>query len=169
MQILSHDKVRDWFGDALPDEDFAGKRVLLIVPDRTRTAPLPLLFDGVYSQLRPLVETLDVMVALGTHPPMSESQLCRLLGIREEERQRLFFQTQLLNHEWDNPEALVTIGQLSREQIESVSGGLLSEEVPVRINAAIENYDLLLVLGPVFPHEVVGFSGDRGDSCPAVC
>lgn len=168
MQILSHDEVRDWFVNSLPTEDFAGKRVLLIVPDHTRTAPLPLLFDCVYNRLRPVVDTIDVMVALGTHPPMSESQLCKLLGIREEERQRLFYQTQLLNHEWDNPDALLTIGHLSREEALEVSGGLLDEEVPVQINAAIEDYDLLLVLGPVFPHEVVGFSGGNKYFFPGI-
>ena len=99
---------------------------------------------------------------------MSESQLCKLLGIREEERQRLFYQTQLLNHEWDNPDALLTIGHLSREQTLEVSGGLLDEEVPVQINAAIEDYDLLLVLGPVFPHEVVGFSGGNKYFFPGI-
>jgi nickel-dependent lactate racemase len=168
MHVLSHDDVRHWFTSALPESDFADKRVLLIIPDHTRTAPLPLLFDAVYNRLRPLVQALDVMVALGTHPPLSESQLCRLLGIREDERQRLFFQTRLLNHEWDNPDALLTIGTLSREQTEQLSEGLLSEEVPVEINAAIADYDLLLVLGPVFPHEVVGFSGGNKYFFPGI-
>lgn len=66
--ILSDDDVRRWITQHVPAEDFAGKRVLLVVPDATRTAPLPLLFGTLFKHLRPAVEALDVMVALGTHP-----------------------------------------------------------------------------------------------------
>ena len=100
---LSEQQVREWFTTNVPVEDFRGKKLLLIVPDHTRTAPLPLLFDALYHHLRPVVEQLDVIFALGTHPPMSETHMCQLLGIAEGERERLFAQTQLLNHEWDNP------------------------------------------------------------------
>jgi nickel-dependent lactate racemase len=165
---LNDDEVRAWIRETVPQSDFAGQRVLLIVPDQTRTAPLPVLFDALFRHLRPVVAALDVMVALGTHPPLSETQMCRLLGIRESERERLFLQTQLLNHEWDNPDNLLTVGTLSRAETEEISGGLLSEEVPVQINAQIRNYDVLLVLGPVFPHEVVGFSGGNKYFFPGI-
>jgi lactate racemase len=160
--------IRSWIGRNVPANDFAGKRLLLIVPDSTRTAPLPLLFDALFRHLRPHVASFDVMVALGTHPPMSEAAICRLLGINPEERQRLFAQTQLFNHEWDNPEALDTIGTLSKADTGQMSDGLLSIEVPVQINAQINNYDALLVLGPVFPHEVVGFSGGNKYFFPGI-
>jgi nickel-dependent lactate racemase len=168
LPLLTDQQVRDWITSTVPQQEFAGQRVLLIVPDHTRTAPLPLLFDTLWKHLRPVVDTFDVMIALGTHPPLSETQMCRLLGIRESERQRLFLQTQLLNHEWDNPDNLLTLGMLSREETAEISGGLLSEEVPVRINAQIRNYDVLLVLGPVFPHEVVGFSGGNKYFFPGI-
>jgi nickel-dependent lactate racemase len=168
LPLLTDHQVRDWITSAVPQQDFAGQRVLLIVPDHTRTAPLPLLFDSLWKHLRPVVDSFDVMIALGTHPPMSEQQMCRLLGIREAERQRLFLQTQLFNHEWDNPENLLTLGTLSRDETAEISGGLLSEEVPVRINAQIRDYDVLLVLGPVFPHEVVGFSGGNKYFFPGI-
>jgi nickel-dependent lactate racemase len=167
LPILSDSEVRAWF-QHLPLEEFRDRKVLLIVPDATRTAPLPLLFDALYTRLRPVVAQLDVMVALGTHPPMSEAQICKLLGIRAEERERLFLQTQLLNHEWDNPDALATIGTLTREETERISQGMLSLEVPVQINKRILDYDLLLVLGPVFPHEVVGFSGGNKYFFPGI-
>jgi len=166
--LMSDADVRDWFSRELPLEDFRGKKILLIVPDATRTAPLPLLFDALYQRLRPVVAQLDVMVALGTHPPMSELQICKLLGIDPQERERLFFQTELLNHEWDNPAALVQIGTLTREETSQISQGMLSEEVPVTINKRILDYDLLLVLGPVFPHEVVGFSGGNKYYFPGI-
>lgn len=166
--ILSEDAVREWIRDHVPRAEFERQRVLLIVPDHTRTAPLPLLFDTLFHHLRPVVDALDVMFALGTHPPLSEAHMCRLLGIQEKERQRLFYQTQLINHEWDNPEQLLTIGRLTPEETSEISGGLLSEEVPVQINAHILNYDALLVCGPVFPHEVVGFSGGNKYFFPGI-
>src|SRR5688572_16482764 len=97
VPILSDDEVRAWILANIPRSEFERKRVLLVVPDHTRTAPLPLLFDALFHHLRPVVDTLDVMFALGTHPPLSEAQMCKLLGIQEKERARLFYQTQLLN------------------------------------------------------------------------
>lgn len=164
----SSDDVRHWFATALPAEDFRDKRLLVLIPDGTRTAPLPLLFDALYRQVRPLVAQLDVMVALGTHPPLSEVQICRLLGIDDRERPRLFLRTTFYNHEWDRPERLITLGILTREETAEITQGLLSMEVPVSINARIVNYDLLLVLGPVFPHEVVGFSGGNKYFFPGI-
>lgn len=166
--LLTESEIRSWFEREIPVEDFRGKKVLLIVPDSTRTAPLPLLFDAIYQRLRPVVEAIDVIFALGTHPPMSETQMCGLLGIDEQERQRLFFQTELINHEWDNPEALAKIGTLTEEETARISGGLLAQEVDVKINRRILDYDTLLVMGPVFPHEVVGFSGGNKYFFPGI-
>ena len=167
LPTLSTAQVREWFAK-LPTQDFAGKQVLVIVPDATRTAPLPLLFDALHSHLRPAVARLDVLVALGTHPPMSDSQMCKLLGIDPHERGRLFYQLGLFNHEWDRPDRLLTIGTLAKQETAEISGGLLSLDVPVQINARISDYDVLLVLGPVFPHEVVGFSGGNKYFFPGI-
>ena len=167
IATLSPLQVREWFSD-LPKDDFAGQRVLLIIPDATRTAPLPLLFDALFRDVRPHCQSLDVLVALGTHPPMSDVQIARLLGIDEAERRRLFYQLQVFNHEWDRPERLLTLGTLTKQETEELSGGLLSLEVPVQINSRIKDYDLLLVLGPVFPHEVVGFSGGNKYFFPGI-
>mgnify|MGYP002622302777 CR=1 FL=1 len=168
LPVLSDEQVRSWIAQNVRTEDFTGRRTLLIVPDHTRTAPLPLLFDALFQQLRPVVASLDVMFALGTHPPLSESRMCRLLGISPEERGRLFYQTELLNHEWDNPGSLHTLGVLTREETLEISGGLLEVDVPVRINKRVLDYDSLLVLGPVFPHEVVGFSGGNKYFFPGI-
>ncbi len=143
---------------SVPAEEFRDRRVLLVIPDNTRTAPLPLLFDALWRQLGPVVAKLDVIVALGTHPPLSQRQISDLLGFRPGCAE-LPPNIQLFNHEWDNPAGLLQIGSLNRSEVEEISDGLLSEDVPVSINARISDYDLLLVMGPVFPHEVVGFSG----------
>lgn len=166
--LLSVDQIRQFISSQIPLDEYKGKKVLLIVPDATRTAPLPLLFDSLFKHLRPHVLDLDVMIALGTHPPMSEAQICKLLGIKEFERDKLFAQTRLLNHEWDNPEALALLGHLTPEETSEISGGLMAESVPVEINRHVTDYDILLVVGPVFPHEVVGFSGGNKYFFPGI-
>lgn len=166
--LLSIDQIRQFIATEIPLDEYRDKKVLLIVPDATRTAPLPLLFDAIFHHLRPHVTDLDVMIALGTHPPMSEQQICKLLGIGESERDKLFAQTKFINHEWDNPEALELLGYLTPEETHGISGGLMSEKVPVEINRHVADYDLLLVVGPVFPHEVVGFSGGNKYFFPGI-
>jgi len=171
MQIestWSQNEVREWIARNVPSDDFCGQRVLLIVPDGTRTAPLPLLFDAIYQLLRSQVQKLDVLFALGTHPPMSERQMCQLLGITEQERAKLFVELGLFNHEWDDPDQLLHLGTLTARETAGISEGLLSEDVPVTINARVTDYDVLLVLGPVFPHEVVGFSGGNKYFFPGI-
>lgn len=165
---LSQREVREWIARNLPADEFRDRRVLLIVPDGTRTAPLPLLFDAVFHELHGVASQLDVLFALGTHPPMSERQMCRLLGIAENERGKLFATVGLFNHEWSDPEQLLWLGRLSAAETAEISEGLLSEEVPVTINSRITDYDVLLVMGPVFPHEVVGFSGGNKYFFPGI-
>src|SRR4029453_1219085 len=54
-----------------------GRRVLVIVPDGTRTMPMPFMFDLIERLLEPRVAALDFLVALGTHQPMSDLDLAR--------------------------------------------------------------------------------------------
>ncbi|MFK7821811.1 MAG: lactate racemase domain-containing protein [Planctomycetaceae bacterium] len=167
LPTLTENEVREWVSANLPVEDFRGKSVLLIVPDATRTAPLPLLFDCISKQLGNEVTSLDVLVALGTHPPMPKETIAKMMGIDG----RTDFPgptPKLFNHEWDNPAALTNIGTLTREDTESISNGLLSEEVPVEVNSKVLDYDIAMVVGPVFPHEVVGFSGGNKYFFPGV-
>src|SRR5687768_10973905 len=114
--VLTDDDVREWVMTHVPRGPFQGRRVLLIVPDATRTAPLPLLFDTLYRHLSGGAAALDVLVALGTHPPMSEQQICQLLGISDKERGGALATVGLFNHEWDRPESLTTLGTLTAEE-----------------------------------------------------
>ena len=168
LPTLARNEVREWIARHFPAQDYTGKRVLLIVPDGTRTAPLPLLFDALFQQLHGRASQIDVIFALGTHPPMNERQMCRLLGISEDERQKLFATVGLFNHEWDDPAQMLHMGRLSPDETKELSEGLLVEEVPVTINKRIAEYDVLLVVGPVFPHEVVGFSGGNKYFFPGI-
>jgi len=150
------------YGDLLVGAglDPAHKRVLVIIPDGTRTAPVPLIFRLLYEQLGRCVAQLDYLIALGTHPPMSQEAIDRLVGTTAAERAERYPNVRIFNHEWHNPRMLQTIGVISRSEVAELSGGLLVDDVPVTLNRLIFEYDLLLICGPVFPHEVAGFSGE---------
>jgi len=167
-QLLDAEQVRIFIARALPAADFVGKKVLLIVPDGTRSCPLGMLFKAVFEELGSATMALDVMIALGTHVAMSEQAICERLEITLEERRDKYEGVRFFNHEWDNPTALRNIGVITREESAELSGGLLSEEVPVEINTRIFDYDQLVICGPVFPHEVVGFSGGNKYLFPGV-
>ena len=68
-------------GESCPQEDYRGKRVVLIIPDSTRTCPVGQLFQVLHAHLGEVVRELDVMIALGTHQPMSEEAICQRLEI----------------------------------------------------------------------------------------
>ena len=147
---------------------YDAKRVLVLVPDLTRTMPLPQFFRLMVQGLRPRVKKLDFLVALGTHPPLDEAQMDQLFGCKPGERRRDFADIAFLNHDWKNPDALTLLGTIPASEISALSQGMLDMEVPVRINKLVLDYDELLVCGPVFPHEVVGFSGGNKYFFPGI-
>ncbi len=165
---LTERRVRASVTAALDQWNLAGKRVLLIVPDATRTAPVGLLFRIIHDLIGQKTKRLDVMIALGTHPPMSDAAINERLEISAEERTGKFGKVQMLNHAWDNPDALVKIGTLTKSEIGELSGGLFEMNVDVTINRAVFDYDQLIIVGPVFPHEVVGFSGGNKYLFPGI-
>src|ERR1044071_233436 len=159
--LLSEDQIVETLYKGL-EEKFRNQRVLVLIPDHTRSLPLPFLFRCVIEILQD-TKQLDFMVALGTHPPLSQESLNKLVGITAEERTSIFKHIGLRNHEWNTPSALVSIGTMEQDEIKQIAGknwhSSLPTEVNVRINRAALEYDHILILGPVFPHEVVGFSG----------
>lgn len=165
---VSSTQVDEIIAAACPAPEYRGRKVLVIVPDHTRTAPIGLLFRALHRQLGPVAASLDVMVALGTHPPMSESAIGERLEITPEERRTTYRKVALLNHEWDNPAALTRIGVIPSEEIARLTGGLFAMDVPVRVNRRLLDYDQVIIIGPVFPHEVVGFSGGNKYLFPGV-
>lgn len=154
--------------EACPLADYRGRKVLMIVPDGTRTAPVGLMFHTIHEHLGDVTEALDVMVALGTHPPMSDEAICRRVEISEVERRSTYRRVQFFNHEWQSPAALQRIGVIPAEEIRELSGGLFSMDVPVEVNKRVFDYDRILIVGPVFPHEVVGFSGGNKYLFPGI-
>ena len=99
---------------------------------------------------------------------MDEEALNRLVGISAEERRTVYAGVNLFNHRWDLPETLVTVGTIPAAEIEAISNGLLVQDVPVTLNRLVFDYDQLIICGPVFPHEVVGFSGGNKYFFPGI-
>jgi len=159
--------VADAVATVLPETEYRGRRLLLIVPDHTRTAPVGPVFQAIHAHLG-RVAKIDVMIALGTHPPMPEQAICERLEISEEERRTRYGDVQFFNHEWNNPDALAEVGVIGSAAIEELSGGLFGMDVPVRINRRVFDYDELIIIGPVFPHEVVGCSGGNKYLFPGI-
>jgi nickel-dependent lactate racemase len=112
------------------------------------------------------------MVALGTHPPLSEVALQQLVGISAAERTTQYRHIGLFNHAWDDPTQLRQIGTLSQAQIQGIAGAVwhpsLGGDVPIRLNRRVLEYDHVLIVGPTFPHEVVGMSGGAKYLFPGV-
>jgi nickel-dependent lactate racemase len=159
--LLSEATIRETLERGLAGK-FARQKVLVLIPDHTRSLPLPFLFRALVEILDD-TRQLDFMVALGTHPPLSEANLNKLVGSTAEERTTLYKHIGLMNHDWDDPAALVTLGVMKADEIKAIAGERwhpsLPEKVDIRINKAALEHDHILILGPTFPHEVVGFSG----------
>jgi nickel-dependent lactate racemase len=164
--LLSHDEVRQIVAQAAAELRPAGKRVLTLIPDGTRTMPMPLMFQLLQQEIGTRAAACDYLVALGTHPLMSDAQLSRLLGQPVVDGE--CGQARVFNHRWDLPGTLADLGSIPADEVARISGGLLSEPILVRINRLLLDYDQILICGPVFPHEVVGFSGGNKYLFPGV-
>ena len=155
--FLSADEVRGIVREGLARMPLDGKRVLVLIPDGTRTMPMPMFVNVLEEAVAQRARALDFLVALGTHPPMSDAALSRLVGRTVTEgwagERRVF------NHRWDDPLTFTTLGTIPAREIEQLTGGRLSRDVAVALNRLPLDYDHVLVCGPVFPHEVAGFSG----------
>ena len=168
IQGLTPGQVAEVVARVCPESDCRGQRILLLVPDGTRTAPIGLMFKTLHRQMGAVCRSFDVLIALGTHPPMSEDAICQRLEISAAERQSTYRGVRFFNHAWDNPSTLKQVGIISREEIQELSGGLFAMEVAVAINELVFEYDQVIIVGPVFPHEVVGFSGGNKYLFPGI-
>ena len=156
-RYLTLEQISQVVQEALATLAIDDKRVLIIIPDGTRTMPMPMMYDLFEAHLARRVAALDYLVALGTHPFMNDAQLSKLVGRPVTNGQ--CGKHHVFNHHWDNPSNFVTLGVIPAAEIAELTGGLLAQEVPVRLNKLIHDYDQIIICGPVFPHEVVGFSG----------
>ncbi len=156
---LSEAEVHTLLTDAFASAALDDKRVLVIIPDGTRSAPIPLMFRLLHEVLGQRVSRLDYLIALGTHQPMSEAAIETLVGVSAAEREAHYPKCRVYNHAWHDPQALTVVGTLSSAEMGQLTESLVTRETPISLNRMIFDYDTLLICGPVFPHEVAGFSG----------
>ncbi len=167
-ETLHPDQVRQFVREQLDATDLDGRSVCLLVPDATRSCPLPLLLGAVHDAVASRVSRLTVLIALGTHAAMSPEATARHLGYAERGLAATYPGLTVLDHEWWEPETFVDLGAIPAERVRELSDGRLDRSVEVRLNRAVVEHDVALVVGPVFPHEVVGFSGGNKYFFPGV-
>ena len=171
-RAMTETEIRGLLAGALAEANLSGQRVLVIIPDSTRTAPIALMSAILGEILGPKVEALDYLIALGTHPAMDDAALSRLLG--QEVINGRAGGSRVFNHRWEDPETFVILGTITASEVAAATGGRLEMDVPVRLNRLLGEpdgdspYDRIIVCGPVFPHEVAGFSGGNKYFVPGV-
>jgi nickel-dependent lactate racemase len=166
---LSDGQIADVIAQVGQELDAAGRRVLVVIPDHTRTCPLGQIVRLLRENLADKTSALDFLIALGTHPPLSEAQIDDLLDIPTGRRGEVLGDSKVFNHAWKDPSQLETIGRLEADRIDEITGGLFRMEIEVTLNKLVGQYDRVLIAGPVFPHEVVGFSGGAKYFFPGIC
>lgn len=149
-ELLDDAEVHRFVRSQLAWLDLDGRSLCLVIPDGTRKCPLPLLLRAVRDAVGERVRSCTAVVALGTHSPMTGDALRSLVGDDE---------LHVVNHAWWDERTYFDIGTLDAETVSRLSGGRLAEPVDVRINRLVVDSDVTIIVGPVLPHEVAGFSG----------
>ncbi|MBK6797715.1 MAG: DUF2088 domain-containing protein [Acidobacteria bacterium] len=167
-QYLTDTLIRELMVKALDAVALDGRRVIVIIPDGTRTAPIPLMFRLFNEIIGKRVAKLDYLIALGTHQPMSEEAIGQLVGLSSAQRLEEYGNVGIYNHRWDLPDQMIELGEISEAEISELSNGRLRQTLAVRLNKLIFDYDQIFICGPVFPHEVVGFSGGNKYFFPGI-
>jgi len=149
-QRLDEATVRAFVREHVAALDLDGRSLCLVIPDATRACPLPLLLGAIDEAVTGRVRSCTAVVALGTHAPMDEPARRALVGVEGLE---------VVNHEWWDEATFAEVGTLDAATVRHLSEGRLDEAVVVRVNRLVVESDVTIVVGPVLPHEVVGFSG----------
>jgi nickel-dependent lactate racemase len=165
-QYLGVEQMQGIVEEAASSLPIQGKRVLVIIPDSTRTMPMPAMFELLQKSFGARAAALDYLVALGTHPLMTDAQLAKLVGQPVVNGQASG--AHIFNHHWEDANTFVRIGVIPAREIGQITNGLLAQDVPVGLNKVILDYDHIVICGPVFPHEVVGFSGGNKYFFPGI-
>ncbi|MFP4105335.1 MAG: lactate racemase domain-containing protein [Phycisphaerae bacterium] len=168
-EILTEKHVSALIASSVEHLQPEGKSFLFIIPDLTRTCPLPMMIKHLYDHIGKRAKQFDLLIALGTHPALTEEQIDQLLGVDPGSRETAYPNMRVFNHDWKSPDALTKIGTLTAETVEEITGGLFSQDIDVTLNKLALQYDKVVVCGPVFPHEVVGFSGGAKYFFPGIC
>ena len=143
-------------------------RVLAIIPDKTRDDNTNLLFPFAAEILSERgVAKYDALVAQGTHPPMAEDEKRSKIGLAHGTSAGV---GEIFDHQWNIPDELTTIGELSATDVSRLTGGLINDAVNVTLNRRLAPrvYDTILIFSATVPHEVAGFAGGAKYLFPGV-
>lgn len=154
--------------DAVLRLDVESKNILVLIPDNTRDAPIGLFFKIIYELIGNKVNKLDYLVATGTHIAMTTDQIYKYLSIDSELHRTKYRNVEFFSHEFDNPEALTTLGIINAEDIKEISGGLFSEDINIPVNKKIFEYDHIFMITPIVPHEAMGYAGGNKYFFPGI-
>jgi nickel-dependent lactate racemase len=163
---LTAREIHDIVGAGLASLPLDGARLLVIIPDATRTMPMPAMREAIEAAAGPRRAAVDYLVALGTHQPMSDAQLSMLIGRKVVDGRS--GASRVFNHRWDDPASFAVAGTIPAAELLELTGGLLARDVEVSLNRLVFEYDQILICGPVFPHEVAGFSGGTKYLVPGI-
>ena len=145
-----------------------GARVLSIIPDKTRDDNTDILFPIAAEVLQARqISQFDALVAQGTHVPMTDEEKRSKIGANEDSVPGL---GHVYDHQWNVPEELVTIGELSAARVAELTAGLITNAVPVNLNRRLGPgvYDTVIIFSATVPHEVAGFAGGAKYLFPGV-
>jgi nickel-dependent lactate racemase len=166
--VLTEQDVKTLCADALGALPLDGKRILVLIPDHTRHAPIDLFFRVLHELLGRRTAALHYLVATGTHVAMSMERILEHVGITAAAHAAHYSGVRFFNHEFDNPAALASIGILAGPEVSSLTGGLFTQDIPITINRRIFDYDHLILVTPVVPHEAMGFAGGNKYFFPGI-
>ncbi len=167
-ECLSLDAISGLVYEGLPRLIKGKNKILTIIPDLSRSAPIPQIFPIINQIAYSQNCQIDYLIALGTHPALKETEISRLVGLSFNELIEKYPRTRILNHDWKNSSQLTQLGTIPKEDTKQLTEGLLEIEIPVIVNRLVNEYDLILICGPVFPHEVAGFSGGEKYLFPGI-
>lgn len=127
------------------------KKVLLLPPDFTRMHSEAGKITAMLYRLLKGDCIVDIMPALGTHDPMTKEECLQMFGTE------VPFE-KIIVHKWKTD--IVKIGEIPSEYVSEVSDGLLDFKIDIEVNKRIidDSYDLIISIGQVVPHEVVGMA-----------
>jgi len=146
-ELLTENQIRAFVHEQLQGAQLEGRSVCVLVPDATRSCPLPVLMKAVHGALHGRVTRLTVVVALGTHAKMTEGALAVHLGYEPGMASDRYPSTTVLNHQWWDDSALVALGSIPADRVAELSGGRLNKAVDVQVNRAVIEHDVTLIVG----------------------
>ena len=129
------------------------EKVLILVDDHTRSTPVQKIFPRLISELEKagIKQTgMKILVALGTHRPMTEEEMTRKFG------RDISKQYPILNHQWWDSSQLINLGETEKG-------------TPIFVNQLVKDVDLIIGMGQIVPHRVSGFSGGGNIVQPGIC